>query len=303
MKEWEEILSQNDIYLDLVGVVAKERKSKTIKIEQKNLDVLIYKTVENIQKARSGCLYEEISNNLSDFIISEIQDENAKIMNVISKEMLLYFQTFDYKLPSKLLLEFIYNQFKICILNYLVEFKAGNISDKTLEILLNLFKEKLAATVKLYERKCTNKIKEILYPKTIEITDIQFKTLLSKDTADNNGKVQYLLNTREISEKITDFLRKHIYYISQKNFINLIMDNILKPFNENLKKIYDELVDHLMEKEENIALIDEVFERKYEDLKEKISGKFLKKTGKGESVEEKERRRESEEVIDEEEEW
>ena len=241
MKKYIETIDQK---LSFVKVVARDIiliNNKIVKTSGN--EELIQETLIKCTKALKGNMISLMTQTISNVIENKIKNKNLLIEEKINEKVIKQFiKEYKYVLNDEELKIFIVKLLGENLLSFYVNYNQ-NISNKS----LNLLKEsKIIKTIENYIRNCKKELEKLINP----IIDSQAKILLDQQaTLEKNKTNMELVNKRNLYtlKKTTEtFLKRNLYYISQKYIINTLIRKLSWKFFMNYREQIDSTIKTLL---------------------------------------------------------
>ena len=201
---------------------------------------LLEATLEKCTQSLQGELINLMTSKISENIKNELLNNNQEIKNNIQEKMENKFlESFNIVKNDGELIDYILN----ILMENLKDFYGKNISNKTFNLLNDsLFIKDVKVLIKNYKSKIKEIINPIIEQKSIDFLDEQAKIEIS--FGNMNIKYKRTLNG---FKKITEiFLKKNLYYISQRLLIAYIIQEIFPKFFEDYRRELNIILKSLM---------------------------------------------------------
>ena len=201
---------------------------------------LLEATLEKCTQSLQGELINLMTSKIAENIKNELLDMNKEIKNNIQEKMENKFmENFNVVKNDGELIDYILN----ILLENLKDFYGKNISNKTFNLLNDsLFIKDIKFLIKNYKSKIKDIINPIIEQKSIEFLDMQAKIEISN----GNTNIKHKRTLNDYKKIIEIFLKKNLYYISQKLLIAYIIQEIYTKFFEDYRKELNLILEGLM---------------------------------------------------------
>ena len=249
MKKYIETIDKK---LSFVKVVAKDINLMNKKIiKTSGNEELIQETLKKCTKALKGNMISLMTQTISNVIVNKMKNINLSIEERINEKVIKQFID-DYKcvLNDEELKIYIVKLLGENLLPFYKNYNQ-NISNKS----LNLLKEsKIIKTIENYIKNCKKELEKIINP----IIDSEAKILLDKQATLEKTKTNMdLVNKRNLYtlKKTTEtFLKRNLYYISQKYIINTVIRKLSWKFYMNYREEIDSIIKTLLTLDNDIEI-------------------------------------------------
>ena len=227
---------------------------------------LLKATLEKCTSSLQSELINLMIKKVSDEIKSDILDKYTKLLQKIQENIISKFVSeFNQVLNDGELIDYIIN----FIIENIKEFNEGKILNKSFNLLNESdFIKEVKTKVTVYKNKVKKLIEPVVEQKSKKFLDSQAKIEIEK----GNMKIKNKKSLKEFNRAIEIFLKKNLYYISQRIMISYIIEKIYSSF-------FNELNAQLKSKIENILninnnpdiklLLEHIFLRKLKDFGDK----------------------------------
>ena len=227
---------------------------------------LLKATLEKCTSSLQSELINLMIKKVSDEIKSDILDKYTKLLSKIQENIISKFVSeFNQVLNDGELIDYIIN----FITENIKEFNEGKILNKSFNLLNESdFIKEVKTKVTVYKNKVKKLMEPVVEQKSKKFLDSQAKIEIEK----GNMKIKNKKSLKEFNRAIEIFLKKNLYYISQRIMISYIIEKIYSSF-------FNELNAQLKSKIENILninnnpdiklLLEHIFLRKLKDFGDK----------------------------------
>ena len=201
---------------------------------------LLEATLEKCTQSLQGELINLMTSKIAENIKNELLDMNKEIKNNIQEKMENKFmENFNVVKNDGELIDYILN----ILMENLKDFYGKNISNKTFNLLNDsLFIKDIKVLIKNYKSKIKNIINPIIEQKSIEFLDMQAKIEISN----GNTNIKHKRTLNDYKKIIEIFLKKNLYYISQRLLIAYIIQEIYTKFFEDYRKELNKILIDLL---------------------------------------------------------
>ena len=255
--------------LPFIDVLAEATKRKA----SYGLNELLNLTLDVCKNYEKGNIYKSIREIASKKLIEVFKKKNDELKRIADEKIISKFIS-DYKtaLNSKEgLLNFIYDLYKICFLEFLKDEKENKeqLKDKSKEIFINSakFNEFINNFINHYEKKTEKLIEEILKEKQIKYLDIQVKIEKDENTS---IRCENKRDKKDFIKIIQLYLNNYFFYISQKYIINHIISYTCDSFSKNTSEEINNFIEKYVSSKDAKKLFKKNFLKKFDNLRDLI---------------------------------
>lgn len=229
-------------------------------------------TIRKCREALDGDMKSFMTKRIAKDIVSKLKDVNSQIMEkILENNKILFIDKFLENKQDNDFEKFILNIFNENIKLFLekedIKEESNEIFKKDLLISLGNFRN-------YYKRITKDIIDNILKEKAYELLNLQVKV---EQENWKNISIENKRNFDQFKESISKFLTDNFYYLSQKIYINNIINKICFKLSDSLRKNIDKYLDELIEKEGIKEIIIDSFKKKFEDYENEEAKRLISK--------------------------
>ena len=227
---------------------------------------LLKATLEKCTSSLQSELINLMIKKVSDEIKSDILNKYTKLLQKIQENIISKFVSeFNQVLNDGELIDYIIN----FIIENIKEFNEGKILNKSFNLLNESdFIKEVKTKVTVYKNKVKKLIEPVVEQKSKKFLDSQAKIEIEK----GNMKIKNKKSLKEFNRAIEIFLKKNLYYISQRIMISYIIEKIYSSFFNELNAQLKTKIEKILNINNNPdikLLLEHIFLRKLKDFGDK----------------------------------
>ena len=224
---------------------------------------LLKATLEKCTSSLQGDLINLMTNNISEEIQNELKENNKKLLSKIHESIISKFVSeYNQVLEDGDLINYIIN----AIIENIKQFTEGQVSNRCFNILNNSeFIKEVKSMVKAYKEKVKKLIESTIENKAKKFLNLQAKIEIER----GNMEIKNKKKLKELKRVIEIYMKKNLYYISQRIMITYIIEKIYVNFFKELKTQLDKKIGSILNINNNHdikLLLEHIFLRKLKDF-------------------------------------
>ena len=227
---------------------------------------LLKATLEKCTSSLQSELINLMIKNISDEIKAEILNKNKKLLTQIQENIISKFVSeYNQVLNDGELINYIINN----IIENIKEFNEGKVTNKCFNLLNNSdFIKEVKSKVKKYKENVKTLINSTVEHKAKKFLDLQAKIEIEK----GNMSIKNKKKLKEFKKTIEIFLKKNLYYISQRIMISYIIETVYCSFFKDLNVQLRDKIEKILNIHNNPdikLLLEHIFLKKLKDFGDK----------------------------------